>query len=378
MTVSAAVHRLLPPPLPGGGARQATSLRERYSVYLSKRGRTPATVENALSALSVFEQFCRLSGSNPLFATEGDIVYFVQWLQRRGCKRATVRNRIVNLKSFFGFLVSEGLRADNPAANVKVPPARETLVRPYSAAELSVFFLELRKTRKYKRNTAICALLLATGWRSSEVRQLRVEDIDFDSGIISLGAEAKGGKHLRAAPEDAAMDALRDHLRSAKITSGWVFPGRNGAPMSRHGLYDMVRDTAQKAGLKFNVHRFRHTFGPVFLDGGGDILELMHLFGHSKIDTTRRYVDYSTQQRALRKQRSLHSVSQVLPRQNSGHTTDPLVASESSSPEDNLRTSYESPSQPRVDIGDGQGPGPTGEAISTSRTRVDERQLKLL
>lgn len=306
-------HGQLSSPLTIGSSVDVREVRVRFRLYLLKRASSPDTIENALSALSVFERFCNLHRTELVRATDDDLATFVGWLQSLGRKQGTIRNRIENLKTFFAFLVSEGLRPDNPVDNIKPPTPREAPLRPYSEDELSRFFWALRATRNYIRNRTICGLLLATGWRASEVLHVRVEDIDFDAGVIQLGAEAKGGKHLIAAPPADVMQELRGYLRSANIHSEWIFPGRKASAMDRHTLYDMVSDTARKVGLHFNVHRFRHTFGVYFLENGGDILELSTLFGHSKIETTRRYVDYATQKRALGKQRVMNLASLSLP-----------------------------------------------------------------
>lgn len=178
-------------------------------------------------------------------------------------------------------------------------------LRPYTEPEIQRFVRGLRDTRAYERNVALVMLLLSTGWRCSEIRRIRIEDIDFRQGLVRLHAEAKGGKYLVASPDTSTMQIVRRYMGRAGITSGWLFPGQNGGPLHRHTVWDIMQTGSRKTETHFDVRRWRHTFGILFLlNGGGELLDLNVLWNHSKMDTTKGYVAYVAQKRALAKQHS--------------------------------------------------------------------------
>jgi site-specific recombinase XerD len=218
-----------------------------------------------------------------------------------------VRNRLINLRGFYAFAVSQGLRHDNPAADLRPPQARRRPLRPYSNTEIRRFLQGLHSTRYYDRNLALAMLLLSTGWRCSEIRHIRLTDIDFSRGVITLRAEAKGGKHLVACPAPSVLQLVQRYIDRAAITSGWLFPGQPGRPLQRHTIWDMMQTVSRNTGTHFDVRRWRHTFGVRFLlNSSVELLDLNVLWAHSKMETTKGYVDYIAQQRALRKQRAVN------------------------------------------------------------------------
>jgi integrase len=283
------------------------SIKDEYRLYLSLVGRTPDTIENALAAVAVFERFCRAAHLDPLLASTNDLARFAEWLNRQKRASTTVRNRLVNLKGLYGFLVSRGYRPSNPLEGVKISRSPVDPIRPYTDAEIGRFFAAITTAR----DEALFCLLLATGWRASEVRKVKVSDIDWHTGEIRC--RGKGRKLLVSAPSWRAIGALRRHMEAAGIKRGWVFPGEDGGPLHRHSLWDANRAIATRAGIAgANVHRWRHTFARLFVADGGSLLDLQILLGHSKVETTLRYLEYEARSRALRSQR-LHNPVDRLP-----------------------------------------------------------------
>ena len=142
------------------------------------------------------------------------------------------------------------------------------------------------------------------------MRKVKVSDIDWHTGEISC--RGKGRKVLVSAPSWRAISALRRHLESVGIKAGWVFPGEDAGPLHRHSLWDANRAIASRAGIAgANVHRWRHTFARLFVADGGSLLDLQILLGHSKVETTLRYLEYDARSRALESQRKHNPVDRL-------------------------------------------------------------------
>lgn len=257
-------------------------------------------MENATSALNVFARFCSDRKSPPLSATGTLIAEYIRWLGKTR-SRATLRNRLVNLKLFWEWLIREQLVIHNPLSEVKPPLVHPSPIRPYSDRELRRFAAVLRSPR----DKALFWLYVGTGLRASEVLGLHPEDIDFGAGLIRV--RAKGGKVLVSCPGLRVMSTVRVYMAADYVGRGWLFPGQNGQHLTRNTLYCWLRRLAGRAKVEHaTVHRFRHTFGHRFLDAGGNVGDLQILFGHSKIATTLNYVAYGAQDRALESQRRLN------------------------------------------------------------------------
>lgn len=148
------------------------------------------------------------------------------------------------------------------------------------------------------RNQAIVATLLATGLRRAELAALRWADVDFENGVITV-AHGKGDKTRQAAiygETGAALDALRAwqlvqpsgyaHVFTAVLKSGKVGPD---APLTTTALYNVVRDTADRAGIgKIAPHDLRRTL-ITELVATGAIHDAQAQAGHVNASTTLRY-----------------------------------------------------------------------------------------
>lgn len=285
--------------------RRWRQAREGYRAFLFAQGRSPDTIENAIAALNLFERFCLVHEVRPLRATEPVISYYIAWLHENRA-RATVRNRLVNLKLFWCYAQAEEFTDDNPLACVKPPLVRAKAIRPYAQRELQRLLGALRKPRDH----ALFFLYVGTGLRSSEVLRLKVEDIDFIAGTVRV--IGKGGKSLVSCPGLRAMAAVRVYMAIERIRAGWVFPGRDGRHLARSSLYAWIRCLARRAGVQAaNIHRFRHTFGHQFLEAGGGVGDLQILLGHSNVSTTLQYVAFGAASRALEAQRRLNPADRL-------------------------------------------------------------------
>lgn len=230
---------------------------------------------------------------------------YVLYLKSRDYLPSTVSRKVAAVKSFFHFLLADGVIQDDPTAVVDAPPVDKRLPYPLSPLEVARLLAEPRRsdTPKGLRDWALLELMYATGMRASEIVTLKIDSIDLESGTVRcLG---KGNKERDMPVYERALGALRAYLDNgrARLLRGRdetaLFVNHRGCPLTRQGLWLIVRENAQAAGIEASVtpHTLRHTFATHMLDGGAGLREVQQLLGHASIASTQIYTKVSSQRK---------------------------------------------------------------------------------
>lgn len=152
---------------------------------------------------------------------------------------------------------------------------------------------------KAKRDYAIMELFYATGARISEVANLTLENINFESGQIKFFG--KGSKERIVPIYNIAASALADYIETARPVllrqnnSDICFIGNSSRPMSADSIRKMFYNKCEKAGISSEIspHAMRHTFATDVLDGGADLRSVQEMLGHASLSTTQIYTHLS-------------------------------------------------------------------------------------
>ncbi len=214
-----------------------------------------------------------------------------QW---RELAPATVARRSAALRRFFGFLVDEGLRQDDPSSALPRPRFERPLPRILDADEVARMFdqAEDRATSDQPnalRNLALLELLYGSGLRASELVTLPRGALRKGQPFLILSG--KGGKERLVPISSRAEAAVERWIELVPKNSGWLFPGGK-AHLSRVRLFQIVRQMAVDAGIppdRISPHVLRHAFATHLLSGGADLRVLQSLLGHADIATTQIY-----------------------------------------------------------------------------------------
>ena len=207
---------------------------------------------------------------------------------------ATVARRAAALRRFFGFLVDEGLRKDDPSAALPRPRLERPLPRILDADEVARMF-EQAEDRAASgqsnavRNLALLELLYGSGLRASELVTLPRGALRRGQPFLIL--RGKGGKERLVPISSRAEAAVERWLEHVAGASAWLFPG-GIAHLSRVRLFQIVRQMAADAGIspeRISPHVLRHAFATHLLSGGADLRVLQSLLGHADIATTQIY-----------------------------------------------------------------------------------------
>lgn len=268
-----------------------------------EKGYSPHTVAAYRNDLTQFVTY--LAGKGVSSWQELDriqVMNYVLYLKERRYASSTVARKIAAIKSFFHFLIADGVLRDDPTATVDSPPVEKHLPRPLSPEDTARLLAEPTKssTPKSARDLALLELMYATGMRASEVIGLDVDAVDLDAGTVRcLG---KGNKERILPLHERAQETLGAYLENgrARLLHGHdekaLFVNHRGQSLTRQGLWLIVKEYAAAAGIERKVtpHILRHSFATHMLDGGAGLREVQEFLGHANISSTQVYTKVST------------------------------------------------------------------------------------
>ncbi len=234
-----------------------------------------------------------------LKAGEEDLIRFIHHQSRAGLSPRSLARVISSLKSFYRFLVMDGILKKNPAVNLSSPKTWLALPKFLTVKEVESLLKQPdEETVRGIRDKAMLELLYATGLRASELVSLKIKDLNMEDGfLLCLG---KGGKERLVPIGESAVKAVRHYLDTArpsllKKTSESLFVTQRGEAFTRQGFWKLLKGYAQKAGLdlKISPHILRHSFATHLLERGADLRSVQLMLGHSQITTTQVYTHVS-------------------------------------------------------------------------------------
>lgn len=208
----------------------------------------------------------------------------------------TVARKAAALRRFYGFLVDDGLRADDPSAALPRPGRGRPLPKTLSVAEVDAIFAAIAERRARTppdpldlRLSALIELLYGSGLRASELVSLPRAAVASDRPYLIL--RGKGGRERLVPISDRARAAVSAWRLHVPKDSAWLFPSGK-SHLSRIRLYQLVKSLAAAAGIapdRVSPHVLRHAFATHLLAGGADLRALQSMLGHADIATTEIY-----------------------------------------------------------------------------------------
>lgn len=207
---------------------------------------------------------------------------------------STVARRSAALRRFFGFLLDEGLRADDPSAALPKPRLERPLPKILDTQEVEAMFALVEERAASGeplalRNLALLELLYGSGLRATELVSLPRRAVREGQPFLML--RGKGDKERLVPVSTRATEAVKKWLAHVPDGSPWMFPSGK-SHLSRVRLFQLVRGMAALAGIspdRVSPHVLRHAFATHLLAGGADLRVLQSLLGHADIATTQIY-----------------------------------------------------------------------------------------
>jgi integrase/recombinase XerD len=269
---------------------------EGFLALLAAR-RAPRTVEAYRRDLRALAQWL---GRPPSSATTEDLEGYVASLRADGLAPATIARRIAAVRSLFRHLVMLGARDDNPAAELEPPRRVRRLPRTLSPGEAERLIEAAAGTApRSLRDAAIVELLYGAGLRVGELVSLERASIDLEARLVRC--VGKGDKERVVPMGRRAAGALRRYLARGRPFLDRrhrpeLFLNAQGGPLTRAGVFLILRKLAGKAGLepeRVHPHLLRHSFATHLLEGGADLRSVQEMLGHADLATTELYTHVS-------------------------------------------------------------------------------------
>ena len=206
---------------------------------------------------------------------------------------STVSRRSAALRRFYGFLLDEGLRSDDPSAALPRPVHQRPLPRILETHEVEAMFRDAEDrvasgAKQAVRNLSLLELLYGSGLRASELVSLPRGAVRAGQPFLIL--RGKGSKE-RLVPISSRAETAVERWRESGGNGPWLYPSGK-AHLSRVRLFQIVRAMAAAAGIapeRVSPHVLRHAFATHLLAGGADLRALQALLGHADIATTQIY-----------------------------------------------------------------------------------------
>jgi len=271
---------------------------ESFLDYLSfERGlsdRTLSAYKRDLMKLFVFLE--ERGRGEPGGVTPQELREFVFLLKDSGLSPASIRRALSSMRSYFAFLLEEGVLESDPSERLEAPKLGRKLPGVLTVAEIQgILDAPNPAHRLYWRDRGILEVLYATGMRVSEVVGLKLRELELDEGICTVFG--KGSKERMVPLGGPARRALERYLGEVRPRldrgegRGRVFLNQRGRPLSRMAIWKLVKKSAGEAGIKKKVspHTIRHSFATHLLEGGADLAAVQELLGHADISTTQIY-----------------------------------------------------------------------------------------
>jgi integrase/recombinase XerD len=225
-------------------------------------------------------------------------------LKERGYVPTTVARKVAAARSFFGFLLSDGIIKTDPTENMSSPSVGKALPKPIPIAQVQLLLSQPDKlsTAEAKRDRAMLELLYASGMRISELVALNLGDVNFE-GDYFVRCLGKGRKERIIPLYEAIAKSVKKYVdeERPKLAHGKketaLFLNSRGERLTRQGFWQKLKEYAKSAGLNTHIspHTLRHSFATHMLSGGADLRSVQELLGHANISTTQVYTHLTTE-----------------------------------------------------------------------------------
>ncbi len=280
----------------GTGLRHVEAFLE---MLMAERGAAHNTYQAYRRDLAHFAAHLAAAKGAIEAADATQIRSYLSHLDEMGISASTAARRLSSLRQFYGFLAAEGIRPDDPTADIDSPRRGRVLPKILSEAEVEKLFDEAAKHTGLQgvRLRALLETLYATGLRVSELVTLPLSAILGEPGLLLV--RGKGDKERVVPLSDPAIKALEAYLavRRGFVTAdtevNWLFPSRGKSGwLSRQRFAKMLKELALEAGIdpaRVSPHVLRHAFASHLLANGADLRAVQQMLGHADISTTQIY-----------------------------------------------------------------------------------------
>lgn len=273
-----------------------TYVKEYTSFMTDIRHKSLNTVESYKRDVTQYISYLDGTGVTDISSTtKTTVLSYLLYLQKEGRASSTVSRTLASLRSYYLFMMQNGVVKSNPTSNLEAPHVEKKIPKILSGEEVELL-LEQPKNCDNKgiRDKAMLELLYATGIRVSELINLDVSDVNVPMSFV----RCKGGKKERIIPMGhQAKDALENYINNVRKymvkdeNETALFVNCSGARLSRQSFWKLIKYYQHIAGIETDItpHTLRHSFAAHLLENGADLHSIQEMMGHADISSTQVY-----------------------------------------------------------------------------------------
>ena len=266
---------------------------DKIELYLSAikvEGHKENTINGYKMELTRFSKFVNKAAEQ---VETDDIRAYLS--SKKNWMLSTVDRKLSQIRSFYKWLVKEEILLRNPAVKINPPKLPKRLPKGLSIEELEM----VREACVTKRERALVEVFYSTACRLSELKNLKIDDINFtDQSIRVIG---KGDVERTVYLSEKSYYYLRKYLETRRDNCEFIFVTirRPYRQMQNRTIEDVIEKIRKRVNMKKKLtpHVFRHSFATQAVNNGADLADVQHLLGHSNPATTLIYAKVSEERK---------------------------------------------------------------------------------
>lgn len=262
-----------------------------------EQGASPRTNEAYLRDIARMAEFATARAApGPVDITARLLRDYIYHLKDLGLAPSSIRRNVSALRTYFKFLLADGVVVRDPTERLETPKRWRTLPDVLTQAEIDqILAAPTLDDPLYFRDRALLELAYGAGLRVSEWISLAVRDVMLEEGLVRIFG--KGSKERLVPIGRQAIGATAVYLRELRPRlergegKGLVFLNARGQPLTRMGAWKILKRHVERTGIEKHVspHTLRHSFATHLLEGGADLRAVQEMLGHADISTTQIY-----------------------------------------------------------------------------------------
>jgi len=271
---------------------------DRFGDFLMlEKGTSPLTLDAYRRDVERLVDYARTKGATaPLDVTTKLLREFVYHLKDLGLSPSSIRRNVSAVRTYFRFLMSDGIVARDPSERLETPKKWRTLPDVLTVEEVSRLLAAPTLDDPLAfRDRAMLELAYGAGLRVSEWITVGVKDLLLEDKLVRVFG--KGSKERLVPIGRSAIGAIATYVRELRPRlekgggKGVLFLNARGEPLTRMGAWKILRRYVERAGIQKAVspHTLRHSFATHLLEGGADLRAVQEMLGHADISTTQIY-----------------------------------------------------------------------------------------
>lgn len=277
-----------------------SSDHDRLSAYLDNLWLERGLSDNSLAAyrrdLTAFVDWLTQRNQTLAVFCVSDLLDYLAYCHGQALSARSIARKLSAIRGLCQDLVRRGDRLDDPSADVAPPKLPKSLPKTLSEEDVDRLLQAMDGDSVLSlRDRCALEILYAAGLRVSELTQLRLPNIDQQTGVLRI--MGKGSKERLVPVGEECLHWLQRYLAQARPElpgsrlSDYLFPGRSGGAVTRQTIWHRVKAMATKAGISHGLspHGLRHAFATHLLNHGVDLRSVQLMLGHADLSTTQIY-----------------------------------------------------------------------------------------